>query len=177
MKRTLTPDVSSFPTPQEWATFVPIRSPQFKTHSHLSHVKNALAGQGLKNPPRRMINGSMSSLSGWVFRFDFEAWKWVEYAHITQETTVGHWLWDARPKRQAKDVADADLQSALASIALAAGRQGVTPMTEEQTSSMEKLSLPGYQLPRLRSMAREKGLKGYSKMNRAQLIDALREAM
>lgn len=40
-------------------------------------------------------------------------------------------------------------------------------------SGVERLSLPGYQRPRLQTIARELGIRGYSRMNRATLIAAI----
>lgn len=101
------PDPSTFPAPHQWATFSPSRSPNFKTHSTLGQVKNALSG-------KRHYSGGL--LEGWVYKWNAEDEKWEEYAHLPPGTYANqHPLWQ-KPVKAVRAVSDNQVDKAIRSI-------------------------------------------------------------
>lgn len=97
------PDPLDFPEPHNFATFILTRTPQFKTHRHLSQAKNALSG-------KMTYRGGRSYSAGcdmWVYEWDAEELRWVETFHIPigaiRET---HPLWEKGVKRPKKAQAE-----------------------------------------------------------------------
>ena len=119
MKRiTGKPDPLDFPPPDQWATFVPHREPQFKTHKHLSQAKNAVSGKFVG----ARINGVYSWQAPndmWVYQWDTEEQRWVERYEIVKGSTKDtHPLWTTKvaTKKVPREVPQKVVDKTIASI-------------------------------------------------------------
>ena len=124
MKHQEAPDLTKFPAPHRWATWMKDRSSQFKTHSSLGLAKNALSGRPTGHGQYRTVNGKQvydSPLEGgYVYEWVDDEWGegWVERFHVPYGTfKTDHPLWSFTERtRKARPVTQKAIDAAIASI-------------------------------------------------------------
>lgn len=116
------PDPWDFPAPNRWATFIPFRSPEFKTHTDLGKAKNAVGGKFIY----KSKGVHVASTNMWVYEWvdDDDGKRWVERFEILRgDTKEDHPLWKFRVPKGAKktaEVSEKQMEKAIASIMEAA---------------------------------------------------------
>lgn len=108
------PDVTKFPSPPMWATWLQFRNPSFKPHNTLAQAKNAVSNQLDNNQVMGLENGAR--VYEWVT--DDLGDRWVERFYIAKgdrKDTHPFWKFKASAKK-ARGVTDAAVQKAIDSI-------------------------------------------------------------